>query len=144
MLSLSGILTVIGLAGALAAPCAALTAQALDSTGMPSLEQLAMEAGRAGLPGSMMQRGSAVAPGAGKFDAFRLAQDRAAIEGKLDAGTLERVADRLAEDSAPVHWRIEGKSLDTELKPKDWKAAGAGLNTTRNITMLTKLAAKLG
>ena len=67
-----------------------------------------MEAGRAGLPGSMMQRGSAVAPGAGKFDAFRLAQDRAAIEGKLDAGTLERVADRLAEDSAPVHWRIEG------------------------------------
>ena len=47
MLSLSGILTVVGLAGALAAPLEALTAQALDSTGMPSLEQLALEAGRA-------------------------------------------------------------------------------------------------
>ncbi len=47
MLSLSGILSVVGLAGALAAPSDALTAQALDSTGMPSLEQLALEAGRA-------------------------------------------------------------------------------------------------
>jgi hypothetical protein len=36
-----------GLAGALAAPYRGLTAQALDSTGMPSLESLAMEAGRA-------------------------------------------------------------------------------------------------
>ena len=47
MLSLSGILTVVGLAAVLAAPCDALAAQALDSTGMPSLEQLALEAGRA-------------------------------------------------------------------------------------------------
>jgi hypothetical protein len=38
---------VVGLAGALAAPCDALTSQALDSTGMPPLEQLALEAGRA-------------------------------------------------------------------------------------------------
>lgn len=52
--------------------------------------------------------------------------------------------DELQVHGAEVHWRIEGKSLDTELKAKDWKAAGAGLNTTRNITMLTKLAAKLG
>ncbi|MGN6694297.1 MAG: DUF1697 domain-containing protein [Aquihabitans sp.] len=52
--------------------------------------------------------------------------------------------DELQVHGAEVHWRIEGKSLDTELKPKDWKAAGAGLNTTRNITMLTKLAHKLG
>ena len=47
MLSLSARLTVVALAGTLAAPCEALTAQALDSTGMPSLEQLALEAGRA-------------------------------------------------------------------------------------------------
>ena len=47
VLSLSGVLTIVGLVGALAAPCEALTAQALDSTGMPSLEQLALEAGRA-------------------------------------------------------------------------------------------------
>lgn len=42
-----GILLIVGLAGALPAPCQDLTTQALDSTGMPSLEQLAMEAGRA-------------------------------------------------------------------------------------------------
>ena len=47
MLLLSRILTIAGLTGALAAPCEALAAQALDSTGMPSLEQLALEAGRA-------------------------------------------------------------------------------------------------
>jgi len=40
-------LAVVGLASALAAPRDALAAQALDSTGMPSLEQLALEAGRA-------------------------------------------------------------------------------------------------
>lgn len=43
----SGILLIVGLAGALAAPCRGLSAQALDSTGMPSLELLATEAGRA-------------------------------------------------------------------------------------------------
>ena len=42
-----GILLIVGLAGALAAPCRGVTAQALDSTGMPSLDLLAMEAGRA-------------------------------------------------------------------------------------------------
>ena len=36
-----------GLAGVLAAPCHVLAAQAFDSTAMPSLELLAMEAGRA-------------------------------------------------------------------------------------------------
>jgi hypothetical protein len=41
------ILAIVALSGALAVPCEALTAQALDSTGMPSLEQLALEAGRA-------------------------------------------------------------------------------------------------
>ena len=45
--SLSGVLLIIGVAGALAAPCQGLTAQAVDSTGMPSLEELAIEAGRA-------------------------------------------------------------------------------------------------
>ena len=40
-------LLLFGLAGVLSVPCRSLTAQALDSTGMPSLELLAMEAGRA-------------------------------------------------------------------------------------------------
>jgi uncharacterized protein (DUF1697 family) len=66
------------------------------------------------------------------------ATDRAAIEA------LSGPVDQLQVHGADVHWRIEGKSLDTLLKAKDWKAAGAGLNTTRNITMLTKLADRLG
>lgn len=47
VLWLSRALGVVALAATLGAPCEALTAQALDSTGMPSLEQLAFEAGRA-------------------------------------------------------------------------------------------------
>ncbi|MCU1369644.1 MAG: hypothetical protein JWO77_838 [Ilumatobacteraceae bacterium] len=63
------------------------------------------------------------------------------------ARTIEGLSgevDQLVVEGADVHWRIEGASLDTALKPKNWKAAGAGLTTTRNVTMLTKLAAKLG
>ena len=46
-LSPSAILLIAGLAGAVATPRQRLTAQAFDSTGMPSLEQLALEVGRA-------------------------------------------------------------------------------------------------
>src|SRR5262245_36087916 len=42
-----GILMIVGLASALVAPCRRVAAQAFDSTGMPSLEQLAEDAGRA-------------------------------------------------------------------------------------------------
>ncbi len=65
------------------------------------------------------------------------AQKRAIEDLSGDVDTLEV-------HGADVHWRIEGKSLDTVLKAKDWKAAGAAPNTTRNITMLTKLVDKLG
>ena len=41
------ILLMAGVAGAGVAPCRGLTAQAVDSTGMPPLELLALEAGRA-------------------------------------------------------------------------------------------------
>lgn len=64
--------------------------------------------------------------------------------GKKAIEALSGDVDQIVVDGADVHWRIEGKSLDTALKPKDWKAAGAAPNTTRNITMLTKLVAKLG
>ena len=43
----SGILLIVGLAGAVTAPSRRLAAQAFDSTAMPSLEQLALETGRA-------------------------------------------------------------------------------------------------
>ena len=45
--SRSVILLIAGLAGAGAAPCRGVAAQAVDSTGMPPLELLALEAGRA-------------------------------------------------------------------------------------------------
>lgn len=43
----SAILLIAGLAGAAVAPCRGLRAQAVDSTGMPPLELLALEVGRA-------------------------------------------------------------------------------------------------
>jgi hypothetical protein len=45
--SLPILLSIACLAGAVATPCHVLSAQALDSTGMPSLELFALEAGRA-------------------------------------------------------------------------------------------------
>ncbi len=56
---------------------------------------------------------------------------------------LSGPVDQLEVHGAEVHWRIEGASQDTQLKPTHWKAAGAVPNTTRNITMLTKLAGML-
>ena len=42
-----GIVSFVGVVGVFGTPCTALVAQAPDSTGMPSLDQLALEAGRA-------------------------------------------------------------------------------------------------
>jgi len=43
-----------------------------------------------------------------------------------------------------VHWRMRGRSTDTKLKKKDWKVVGELGSTSRNTTMLRKLASKLG
>ncbi|MCB0970312.1 MAG: DUF1697 domain-containing protein [Acidimicrobiales bacterium] len=51
--------------------------------------------------------------------------------------------DKLVVDGAELHWRIRGKSMDTALAPRDWRATDIGPTTSRNITMLTKLAARL-
>lgn len=61
-----------------------------------------------GLPGAAMQRDSAVLPGSGRFDALRLARERGTLSGSLDAVALPRVADRLADEPAPIRWRIRG------------------------------------
>ena len=42
------------------------------------------------------------------FDAFRLVRDRSALEGTLDVGAADRLADRVAEGDVRVAWRIEG------------------------------------
>jgi uncharacterized protein len=50
------------------------------------------------------------APGA--FDAFVLARRGAEIAGTLDASSLPRMGDRLAEGKAPIRWRIAGSTDD--------------------------------
>ena len=44
----------------------------------------------------------------GRFDASRLARERGAIEGSVDAHELPRVADLLSDGPASIEWRIEG------------------------------------
>lgn len=42
-----------------------------------------------------------------------------------------------------LHWRIHGPSMASAIKPSAWDRSGVGPLTTRNITMLRKLATKL-
>lgn len=53
----------------------------------------------------MVSRSKAIA---GRFDAMRLARERGAVEGSVDAHELPRVADLLSEGPASIEWRIEG------------------------------------
>ena len=64
------------------------------------------------------------------------AAERKAIEEKSTS------SDRLVVDGREVHWLIQGRMMDSELKPKDWDVLGQP-TTTRNTTMLAKLAEKL-
>ena len=52
--------------------------------------------------------------------------------------------DTLVVRGRDVHWRMHGKSTDTTLKKRHWKIVGELGSTSRNITMLRKLAAKIG
>lgn len=64
-----------------------------------------------------------------------------------DATRLENLSnefDTLVVDGADVHWRMRGKSTDSRLVKRDWeKVLGPLSSTSRNVTMLTKLAAKI-
>ena len=68
----------------------------------------------------------------------------------LDAGTtaalegLSNDFDTLVVRGRDVHWRMHGKSTDSQLKKKDWRIVGENASTSRNITMLRKLLAKAG
>jgi uncharacterized protein (DUF1697 family) len=64
------------------------------------------------------------------------AAERKAIEEKSTS------SDRLVVDGREVHWLIQGRMMDSELKPKDWDVLRQP-TTTRNTTMLAKLAEKL-
>ena len=64
-----------------------------------------------------------------------------------DAQRLEELSndfDTLVVHGSEVHWRMRGRSTDSQLSTRDWeKALGPLSSTTRNATMLTKLVAKL-
>ena len=61
----------------------------------------------------------------------------AALEG-LSNGT-----DTLVVGGREVHWRIRGTVMTSELKSKDWAGTGIGPSTSRNLTGVRKLLAKL-
>jgi uncharacterized protein (DUF1697 family) len=71
---------------------------------------------------------------------LRTPPDRAGAEALAALATPH---DALVLDGDVVHWHIHGKTMDSEIKPSAWDRTGVGPTTTRNITMLTKLAAKL-
>jgi uncharacterized protein (DUF1697 family) len=70
---------------------------------------------------------------------------RAAPSAKAKAAieALSNDIDRLEVHGREVHWLIDGKVSGTSLRAKDWTAFGGAVSTTRNMTMLVKLAAKL-
>jgi uncharacterized protein (DUF1697 family) len=66
------------------------------------------------------------------------AAERGALEG------LSNDFDTLLVDGLDVHWRMHGKSTNSLLKTKDWEQViGRHRSTSRNMTMLRKLVAKL-
>jgi hypothetical protein len=66
------------------------------------------------------------------------AAERRALEA------LSNDFDTLVVDGLDVHWRMHGKSTDSVLKTKDWEQViGRHQSTSRNMTMLRKLVAKL-
>jgi uncharacterized protein (DUF1697 family) len=64
-----------------------------------------------------------------------------------DAARLEDLSndfETLVVDGPDVHWRMRGRSTDSHLTRRDWeKVLGPLSSTSRNVTMLTKLVAKI-
>ncbi|QKE84121.1 DUF1697 domain-containing protein [Arthrobacter sp. NEB 688] len=64
--------------------------------------------------------------------------DLAALEG------LSNEVDTLVVRGSEVHWRMHGRSTDSRLVTRDWeRILGPASSTSRNVTMLTKLVAKI-
>jgi uncharacterized protein (DUF1697 family) len=67
-----------------------------------------------------------------------------AASTRKDLEELTNDFDTLVVDGRDVHWRMHGKSTDSHLKSKDWeRLVGRNQSTSRNITMLRKLADKI-
>lgn len=63
------------------------------------------------------------------------------VKAAIEALSTDR--DRIVVHGRDVHWLIDGKLSETGLRSKDWSAFGGEVGTTRNTTMLVKLAGKL-
>jgi uncharacterized protein (DUF1697 family) len=72
------------------------------------------------------------------------------LKAPLPASTAKELVaasndfDTLAVHGRDVHWHMRGKSTETKLKPAVWRRLGEHASTSRNVTMLTRLVAKLG
>jgi uncharacterized protein (DUF1697 family) len=63
---------------------------------------------------------------------------------RVDLEALSTSFDTLVVDKADVHWRMHGKSTETQLNTKMWeKILGPRRSTSRNMTMLRKLREKI-
>jgi uncharacterized protein (DUF1697 family) len=82
-----------------------------------------------------------VADGDTYFITFLKTTPSAATARALEAASND--FDTLVVRGRDVHWRMHGKSTDTTVKQKDWKIVGEHGSTSRNVTMLRKLGAKL-
>jgi uncharacterized protein (DUF1697 family) len=75
------------------------------------------------------------------FVTFLKATPTAATAKALES--LSNDFDTLVVRGRDVHWRMHGKSTDSKLTKRDWKIVGELSSTSRNVTMLRKLAAKI-
>ena len=83
-----------------------------------------------------------VAEGDTHFLTLLKARPSAAARRALEA--LSNDFDTLVVDGFDVHWRMRGRSTDTRVRTKDWEQViGRHRSTSRNVTMLRKLVAKL-
>lgn len=80
-------------------------------------------------------------PGDTYFVTFLKSPPTAAVAAALEAASND--FDTLLVHGRDVHWRMRGRSTDTKLKPAVWRPLGKNASTSRNVTMLTKLMAKL-
>ena len=70
--------------------------------------------------------------------------DRPTAGQRKDLESLSNDFDTLKVDGREVHWLMRGKSTDSKLVKRQWEwILGPNSSTSRNTTMLTKLADKI-
>jgi uncharacterized protein (DUF1697 family) len=75
------------------------------------------------------------------FITFLKAAPPAAVAKQLEAASND--FDTLVVDGREVHWRMRGRSIETTVKKSTWNLLGEHGSTSRNVTMLRKLQAKI-